>query len=161
MNIINRDSVTALILLMLCGLFLNALGDIEQTNYGTISSDVWPTIVLSVLTLLCLIYFVTSLQIPADEHKEKFSWAAFLPKNVLIIFALFALFVYSLPFLGMLAGGISFVFLALTLIGHKTTKYLVLHLIIASVSVVLMWATFTYGLNVMLPEGDLFYWLLN
>jgi putative tricarboxylic transport membrane protein len=160
MNIINRDSITALILLMLCGLFLNALGDIEQTHYGTVGSDVWPTIVLSVLTFFCSIYFVTSLRDTSDEQ-QAFSWKAFLPKNVLIVFALFALFVYSLPTLGMLVGGISFVFLALTLIGHKTKKHLILHFIIAFLSVALMWATFTYGLNVMLPQGDLIYWLLN
>ncbi|NOH78967.1 tripartite tricarboxylate transporter TctB family protein [Vibrio sp. RE86] len=159
MNLINKDSVVSLMLLLGCGVFINALGDIERTNYGTITSNIWPTIVLSVLTTLCAIYFLTSLK-PTQEEKESFNWKTFFPRNVVIVFALFAGFVYSLPFLGMLIGGSTFVFLVLTAIGHKTMKYVFIHLGIAIGSVAVMYGVFTYGLSVMLPEGELLYSLM-
>ncbi|UJF17901.1 tripartite tricarboxylate transporter TctB family protein [Vibrio sp. SS-MA-C1-2] len=157
MNFINRDSVVGLILLMGCGLFINALGSIERTNYGTITSDVWPTIILSLLTILCVIYFVTSLK---SENEEKFNWKTFFPRNVLIVFSLFGMFVYTLPYLGMLIGGSLFVFTVLTMLGHKTLKYLFIHLVIAIGSVAVMYIVFTYGLSVFLPEGELLYSLM-
>lgn len=159
MNLINKDSVVGLTLLLGCGLFIDALDDIERTNYGTITSNVWPTIVLSVLTALCAIYFLMSLK-PPQEEQESFNWRTFFPRNVVIVFTLFAGFVYSLPYLGMLIGGSAFVFLVLTSIGHKTMKYMLIHLGIAVGSVAVMYGVFTYGLSVMLPEGELMYSLM-
>lgn len=159
MNLVNKDSIVGLILLLGCGVFLNALGDIERTNYGTITSDVWPTIVLSVLSTLCAIYFLMSLK-PSEEQVESFNWKTFIPRNVVIVFTLFAGFVYSLPYLGMLIGGSAFVFLMLTIIGHRTMKYLAIHLAISAGSVAVMYLVFTYGLSVMLPEGELLYSLM-
>lgn len=159
MNLVNKDSIVGLILLLGCGAFINALDDIERTNYGTITSNVWPTIVLSVLTTLCAIYFLTSLK-SAEAQTESFNWKTFFPRNVVIVFSLFAGFVYSLPYLGMLIGGSAFVFFMLTIIGHRTMKYLVIHLAIAVGSVAVMYVVFTYGLSVMLPEGELLYSLM-
>ncbi|MBY7731718.1 tripartite tricarboxylate transporter TctB family protein [Vibrio splendidus] len=157
MNFINKDSVVGLILLLGCGTFIDALDDIERTNYGTMTSNVWPTIVLSVLTTLCVIYFLTSLK---PVQSESFNWKTFFPRNVAIVFTLFAGFVYSLPYLGMLIGGSTFVFLVLTMIGHKTLKYMLIHMCIAIGSVAVMYVVFTFGLSVMLPEGELLYSLM-
>ncbi|MGF1849478.1 tripartite tricarboxylate transporter TctB family protein [Vibrio lentus] len=157
MNFINKDSVVGLILLLGCGAFIDALDDIERTNYGTMTSNVWPTIVLSVLTTLCVIYFLTSLK---PVQSESFNWKTFFPRNVAIVFTLFAGFVYSLPYLGMLIGGSTFVFLVLTMIGHKTLKYILIHMCIAIGSVAVMYVVFTFGLSVMLPEGELLYSLM-
>ncbi|WP_192890124.1 tripartite tricarboxylate transporter TctB family protein [Vibrio bathopelagicus] len=157
MNFINKDSVVGLILLLGCGAFIDALDDIERTNYGTMTSNVWPTIVLSVLTTLCVIYFLTSLK---PVQSESFNWKTFFPRNVAIVFTLFAGFVYSLPYLGMLIGGSTFVFLVLTMIGYKTLKYMLIHMCIAIGSVAVMYVVFTFGLSVMLPEGELLYSLM-
>jgi len=56
----------------------------------------------------------------------------------------------------MLLGGILFVFLALTVMGERTMRNHLLHATIAIVSVGLMWSIFTYGIGVILPEGELF-----
>ena len=55
----------------------------------------------------------------------------------------------------MLLGGIGFVFLALTLLGEPELKRVPLHLAIAVGMVGLMWTIFTFGLGVLLPDGEL------
>ena len=157
MNIINRDSVVALTLLLLCGLFLNAVGDIRITKYGTITSDLWPRIVLIILSVLCMIYFLQSIRKPIETEKTNFSlhqW--FLNyKNAIASYSLFGLFVWTLPLLGMLVGGIIFVFLILSFLGKKNKRSLIIHVAISVISIVLMWSIFTFGLGVMLPEGQI------
>ena len=157
MNIINRDSVVALTLLLVCGLFLNAVGDIRITKYGTITSDLWPRIVLIILSVLCMVYFLQSIRKPVKTEKTKFSlhqW--FLNyKNAIACYSLFGLFVWTLPFLGMLLGGIIFVFLILSFLGNKNKRSLIIHVAISVISIVLMWSIFTFGLGVMLPEGQI------
>jgi len=43
----------------------------------------------------------------------------------------------------------------LTTLGHKTPKFLLLHAVIAIVSVGAVWSLFTFALRVYLPEGEL------
>ena len=42
MSRINRDVVVAIVLLLVCGAFLVASFEIEETTYGTMPSRVWP-----------------------------------------------------------------------------------------------------------------------
>ena len=74
-------------------------------------------------------------------------------RNVLVCYALFGLFLVSLPYLGMLIAGVLFVFSSLTLLGPPTLRSVPRHALIAVLTVGGMWLLFTYGLNVILPEG--------
>ncbi len=61
-----------------------------------------------------------------------------------------------MPVLGMLIGGVMFVFLLLNALGGWAPKKLGLHAIIAVLGVGGMWSIFTYGLGVILPPGAIF-----
>ena len=69
---------------------------------------------------------------------------------------MFFLFLLSLPYLGMLIGGISFVFLLMSLLGGWQPRQLLVHAVIAVCAVGAMWSLFTFGLEVMLPEGMIY-----
>ena len=71
------------------------------------------------------------------------------------MFALFLVYLLSMPYLGMLIGGLAFVFLLLNALGGWQPKQLVLHAIIALVTVGGMWSLFTFGLRVILPPGEI------
>ena len=66
-----------------------------------------------------------------------------------------ALFLAPLDYLGMLIGGILFVFLLLNLLGGWRPKQLAIHGAIAVSTMGAMWAVFTFGLRVILPEGEI------
>jgi predicted membrane-bound spermidine synthase len=68
---------------------------------------------------------------------------------------LFLAFLLTIDFLGMLLGGIVFVFLALSVLGERTPKQLTIHALVAVISVGAMWAIFTFALRVILPEGTI------
>jgi hypothetical protein len=55
----------------------------------------------------------------------------------------------------MLIGGVLFVFGLLTLLGGFSYKLLIKHFSISIISVGFMWIIFTFGLKVMLPEGEI------
>ena len=69
---------------------------------------------------------------------------------------MFFAFLISLPVLGMLIGGVSFVFLLLTALGGWAPKQLVVHAVVAVGTIGSMWSLFTFGLGVMLPVGEIF-----
>ena len=76
-------------------------------------------------------------------------------KNALICFGMFIIFLTFLEYLGMLLGGILFVFGLLTFLGGFSIKKITNHLIISVVTIGVMWSIFTFGLKVILPEGEL------
>lgn len=161
---VNRDVVVALLLLLLCGTFFLESYNIQLTDYGQMDSRVWPRIILGALTLASLIYLWQALRgdivadpqaaAPAEGGGGLAGW--FLRyRNALMCYALFLGFLLTLPILGMLIGGILFVFLALTLLGRPSISLVPLHAAIAFGTVGSMWAIFTFGLRVFLPEGEL------
>lgn len=77
-------------------------------------------------------------------------------KNVFWCFLLFGLYLWSLPWLGMLVGACLFVFVLLTALGGWQPRQLLLHAAIALLTVGGMWSLFTFGLGVLLPSGSLF-----
>jgi len=151
---INRDSVSAVFLLLFCGIFIAASFDIEATNYGTLQSAVWPQIILGALSVFSLLLLTQALRRPAAAGAGGglLDWLRRY-RNPLICYALFLGFLVSLPILGMLLGGILFVLLMLTILGGGKLAQLPLHLGIAVISVGAMWAIFTYALGVFLPGG--------
>ena len=68
---------------------------------------------------------------------------------------MFMLFLSTLDYLGMLIGGILFVFGLLTLLGGFSHKLIVKHLLVSILSIGFMWMVFTFGLRVILPEGEI------
>jgi putative tricarboxylic transport membrane protein len=154
---INRDTVVAVVLLAVCGLFAWQSTLIRDMGFETIGSEVWPRIVLAVLFVLSSIYLIQSVRqggggASGDEPRQRFLSKY---RNAFWCYGLFLAFLVSLPWLGMLLGGMLFVFAALTAMGRRTPRSLVAHAAIAILSIGAMWAVFTYGLNVILPAGEL------
>ena len=163
MQRLNRDSVVAILLLVACGVFFWASFDIRQPDYGVLMPSTWPRVVIAMLTLLSFLYLLQSLRRgPADPVSEADSaspgLSGFLAywRNPLICFAMFFTFLATLPVLGMLIGGISFVFILMTLLGGWAPRQLLVHALLAIVTVGGMWSLFTFGLGVMLPEGVIY-----
>jgi len=132
MQRLNRDSVVAILLLVACGVFFWA-------------------------------YLLQSLRSgPAEPTPDSDSappgFAGFIAywRNPIICFAMFFTFLATLPVLGMLIGGISFVFILMTLLGGWAPRQLLFHALVAIATVGGMWSLFTFGLGVMLPEGVIY-----
>ena len=154
---LNRDTLVSLLLLVFCGVMIPASLEIEDTSYGTMQSSVWPQAVLGILTVFCLAMFGQSVLKPAVAKPESSAASGGIGRyrNAITVYILFFLFLVTMPYLGMLLGGVGFVFLALTLLGEPELKRVPLHLAIAVGMVGLMWTIFTFGLGVLLPDGEL------
>ena len=160
MERLNRDAVIAIVLLVFCGVFFWASFDIRQPDYGVLLPSTWPRVVLGVLSLLSVIYLVQSLRQGADAEEEEapdrepgiWGWVLYW-RNPLWCFGLFFAYLATLPVLGMLIGGVSFVFVLLNVLGGWDRKNLVLHAAVALLAVGGMWSLFTFGLGVLLPPG--------
>ena len=151
---VNRDTVVAVFLLLMCGVFYGVSFQIEQTSYGTIGAEVWPRLILAVMSVLSAVYLFQSVRKgPGETARHE---AGFLSRyrNAILCYGLFLGFLLTLDFLGMLLGGIAFVFLALSVLGERTPRQLGVHAVVAVVSVGAMWAIFTFALRVILPEGE-------
>lgn len=174
---LSRDVVSAMVLLVICGILWNASLDIREPDYGQLSPATWPRIIIGVLTLLSLIYLVQSLRTARDpqaapaadditsldsaqaagvEREAGIGGFYRYWRNVIWCFVLFGLYLYSMPWLGMLIGALLFVFLLLNTLGGWSARNVLVHAAIALATVGTMWSLFTYGLGVLLPSGTLF-----
>lgn len=155
---LNRDTIVAIFLLVFCAVMFWATTEIRDPGFEQMGAEVWPRIVLVLLSGLSLAYLVQSLRMehaPSGGDEEGASWFARY-QNPIWCFALFLGFLLSMPYLGMLAGGMLFVFLMMSVLGGWSPRLMALHAVIAVVAVGAMWSIFTFGLRVMLPEGELF-----
>lgn len=162
MKRLNRDAWLAVVLLLFCGFMFWASFDIREPDYGVLAPSVWPRVILAALSVLCLVYLVQSLRagpVTPDEGGEERpkSLTGYLSywRNPIICFALFAAYLALLPVLGMLIDGILFVFVLLSALGGWSPRQLALHAAVAVIAVGGMWSLFTFGLNVLLPTGNL------
>ncbi len=154
---INRDAIVAIVLLLLCGIFIASSFDIVEASFGQMSSALWPRAILVPLTLLSFIYLIRSLTAPPEAGEARGGlpgWFVYY-RNPILCFVLFFAFLWTMPWLGMLLGGLIFVFLMLSVLGGWSPRLLGLHAVIALVAVGLMWSIFTFGLGVILPQGEL------
>jgi hypothetical protein len=155
----NPDAVIGCALLVLCAELYRETYSFRVPPFSTMSTGTWPRFVLIILALLCVALLIQSLLRPASRAPHEAT--VDVPKtsrshrNALICFGLFAAFLVSLHWLGMLLAGIAFVFLMQELMGPRDLKSRVVHLAIAVVAVGGMWAAFTFALRVILPEGVL------
>ena len=162
MRTLNKDTIIAILLLLFCGLLAWSSLHIRQPGYGTLKPSTWPQIIVAVLTLFSAIYFIQSLSYPGADGSEtgdrKPGLAGFLEyfRNPIICFAIYFVFLVTLPWAGALIGGILLVFALLTVLGGWSPRDLLRHAIYAIVSMGFMWTLFTFGLRVILPEGEIF-----
>lgn len=164
MGRLNRDTYVAIFLLVVCGVMFWASFDIRQPDYGTLPPSTWPRIILGVLSLLSLIYLVQSLRAHPEEGEESVEprrepgirgWFAYW-RNPILCFAMFLLYLITLPVLGMLIGSMSFVFVLMGLLGGWSPRRLLIHAVVTVCTVGVMWSLFTFALGVMLPSGVIF-----
>ena len=149
----NRDAYTALVLLVICGVFFHATLGLKPPMFGQLSSALWPRMILVPLALLSLALLVRSQRGEAAASDAGLIEWFRDNTNPIICFVLFFLFILTMPVLGMLLGGIAYVFLTLSVLGGWEPRRLVGHAAISLFFVVGMWAIFTQALGVFLPEG--------
>ncbi len=160
MSSVNRDTLVAIALLVACGgLYLASL-DIREPDYGQLSPATWPRLIIGIVSVLSAIYLVQSIRSGPSDSQSRPEWAGFRVfftrwRNVLTVFALFLGYLLILPWVGMLFGGMAFVFLLLTTLGPVSARDTIIHAAIALATVGGMWLLFTYGLGVLLPRGEL------
>jgi putative tricarboxylic transport membrane protein len=159
MRALNRDAIVALVLLVIGGVFFVASFEIRDPGYGQMGSHVWPQINLALLIIMTLFYLGQSLKAgrveEADPTEVGDGFVGWLKryKNAFYCYILFFGFLLSLPVLGMLLGGILFVFLLLNALGGWQPRTMVKHFLVAVISIGIMWSIFTFALRVILPEG--------
>lgn len=153
----NRDIIAAVFLLALTCVFYAATFTIRKTSYGTVGSEVWPRAILVAQGVLCILYLANALRgrYPTD-HARGGGIAGWFStyRNAMICFAMYGLFLFTLPYLGMLIGSTLFVFLVFNFLGGWGVRRMAVHGAIAVVAMGAMWAIFTFGLRVILPEGE-------
>lgn len=152
---LNRDAIAAIILLLVCGGLAYASLDIREPNYGQLSPAAWPRVLVGVMTVLSVIFLIQSLGKGPDAPNPDApkGLAAYLSywRNVIWCFALFGAYLLAIPYVGILLGGMAFVFLLLSALGGLRAS--ALHAVIALVTVGGMWSLFTFALRVHLPRG--------
>ena len=155
MKLINKESVIAAILLLVTGVYLRETFNIATPDYASIGSDVWPRVILVPLIVLCVIYLLQSVRRPPlpSEQRSIGQWFSAY-RNPISSFIIFLIFLLVVDYLGMLIAGVLLVFSLLTVLGYHTPKALLVHAVIAVVSVGLVWSLFTFALRVYLPEGE-------
>jgi hypothetical protein len=155
---INRDTICAIIILLAGGFFFWATFYIPDMQYESLGSEVWPRVILFLLFLLTTCYLFQSLKQGPDEAGEGGGLKGWIIRyqNALWCYGFFLLFLLTLDYLGMLIGGILFVFLTLTALGDRSPRNHAIHAAVAVISITFMWSVFTYGLKVILPQGEIF-----
>lgn len=153
---LNRDIIVAIVLLLICGALTVASFDIREPDYGQLSPATWPRIILGIFGFLSLIYLIQSVRQGPDAPNPDAprgvgDFFAYW-RNVLWCFVLFGAYLIAIPYVGILVGGVAFVFLLLTALGGFQRT--LLHIAIAVITVGGMWLIFTKALRVALPAGD-------
>lgn len=158
MRRISADVVIALLLLIICGGLYADTHYYETVPGAIIGSKIWPRVVTFFLGGLSALYLIQSLRAePAEAAAEKGTVAEWFSanRNVVGCFFLYGLFLISLKWLGMLLGGMLFVFVTLTFLGERDTKSHLINAAVAVVTIGCMWAIFTFALGVILPQGEI------
>lgn len=154
---LNRDTAVAIFSLMMCGALFVTTFQLPESQFGQMPSYLWPRLILMPLALLSVVLLVSSQRGTKDTTsvtKGFREWFRYY-RNPIICFALFFAFLISMPILGMLLGGLAYVFLTLNLLGGWQVKTMIKHGLISIIFVLGMWIIFTQFLGVLLPEGIL------
>lgn len=155
--VMNRDTAIAVFLLLLCGVMFVNTTQLPPAMFGQMPATLWPRMILAPLALLSFLLLIRAQRQgdpDAPPARSLSEWFAYY-KSPIVCFALFFLFLISMPVMGMLLGGLAFVFLTLNFLGGWTPRLMLRHSLISIFFVVGMWALFTQVLGVFLPEGIL------
>ena len=155
---ITRDVVVGIALLLICGTFLSATLGMEKPDFGQMPPALWPRIILVPLTLLSLTFLVRAVMRPDLRGPDRGGfkgWCAYY-RSPFVCFTMFSVFLITMPYLGMLIGGILFVFVMLNFLGGWRPKLMALHCLVSIIAVGAMWSVFTFALGVLLPRGEIF-----
>ena len=152
------DIIIAIFLLCFSGVMINDASNIRDLGFEGMKADAWPRVVLWLLVIISSVmlgksYLLFKTEGHVGNNNFKVNFAKF--KNALICFGMFIFFLSTLDYLGMLLGGIVFVFGLLTFLGGRTLKNSLNHLFISIITIGVMWSIFTFGLKVILPEGEI------
>lgn len=153
---LNRDFFVAVFFLVLVVVIYAATYSLPEPMFDQLASWTWPRIILVPLGMLSLVLLVQS-QTSGEDAASIASLKSWFRENInpFICFLLFFGFLYLMPILGMLLGGLLYVFLTLCVLGGWAPRQFGLHAGIAAVFVIGMWAIFSLALGVVLPEGTL------
>ena len=152
------DIIIAIFLLCFSGIMINDASNIRDLGFEGMKADAWPRVVLWLLVVMSSVMLGKSyIQLKTEGHKDNNSFKVNFSKfkNAFICFGMFLFFLSTLDYLGMLLGGIAFVFGLLTFLGGFSLNLIIKHLTISVLSIGFMWMVFTFGLRVMLPEGEI------
>lgn len=154
---INSDTSVAIVLLLICGgIFINTF-QMPPAMFNQMPATLWPRLIIVPLALLSFLLLIKA-QRTDEKGSAKFQslseWFQFY-KNPIVCFALFFAFLVTMPILGMLIGGLLYVFFTLNFLGGWSPKLMLKHGLLSIFFVVGMWAIFTQLLGVFLPEGIL------
>ena len=156
MKTINRDAWVAVLLLVFCGGMYWETYHIQTFESAAMDANLWPRLVVAALAVLSVYYFIQALRKPEPVELQSLRVLIGTYHNALWCFGLFAVFLLTLNWLGILIGGFLFVFLCLTVLGNRTPRDHLMHLIVALITAGLTWGVFGYALEVFLPQGTLF-----
>jgi putative tricarboxylic transport membrane protein len=152
------DIIIAIFLLCFSGIMINDTSNIRDLGFEGMKADAWPRVVLWLLVVMSSVMLGKSyIQFKTEGHKDNNIFHVNLSKfkNAIICFGMFLFFLSTLDYLGMLLGGIAFVFGLLTFLGGFSVNLIIRHFVISVLSIGFMWMVFTFGLRVMLPEGEI------
>jgi len=155
MSRLTPDVVIAALLLILSAALFADTFSYQKVHLSIIGAKLWPRIVLVALFAASAVFLARSLVRVPEAPGERWRLSRWLAenRNVIAVFALYVAFLVTLPWLGMLLGGILFVFAVQTVIGLGGARAHLMHAAIAVGAVGGMWAVFTYALGVVLPPG--------
>ena len=159
MNRVNRDTVVSAALMAFSGAAFWTTFSIQTRDDGIMQATVWPRAILVLMIVFSLTYFIRSLRGMNDDREAGgerglVAWLKYY-RNPLGCFVLYFAFLATLPYLGVLIGGVLLVFLLLSLLGGFERSKIPLHAAIAVISIGGMWAIFTFALRVILPAGEI------
>jgi hypothetical protein len=161
MRRLNQDAIIAILLLLASGVLFWATFSIRTPDYGVLTPSAWPRVIVFALALLSFLYLIQSLKKGEDKGKIPDRQPGLKNlfvywKNPIYCFGLFLIYLLTLPVLGSLIGGVSFVFILMNILGGVTKEKIITHFALSLTTVGGMWCIFTYGLEVMLPSGMIF-----
>jgi hypothetical protein len=159
---LKREALLGGATVVLCGVLYYETTLIADYGFAQVGADVWPRIILGVISALALVQIILGLgtrrpvAAPPDAGQSDTDqgWLSrvLVPVTVFAGVVLFALLV---PFLGFMMSGLLMVFALLSVIGPKSPRAILIHAGVATVSVVCVTLFFTQVMGVLLPGWSL------
>ena len=164
------DIIISVFLLCFSGIMINDASNIRDLGFEGMKADAWPRVVLWLLVIISSVmlgksYLLFKTEGHVGNNNFKVNFAKF--KNALICFGMFIFFLSTLDYLGMLLGGIVFVFGLLTFLGGFSLNLfqtflrglprinVILHLTFLNPIIGIGMLVFIFVIIVMLTEGEI------